>query len=254
MGSFDGRVGIVTGGGSGIGRAAVRRFAEAGASVVVCDIDDETGESAAAEVRAMGGTAVFHHADVTDEEQVAGLVDAALTEFGRLDFAHNNAGGNVGTPAETADLSSETWHETIALNLHSGFYLLKHELHAMLPRGGGAIVATASGRGQNPAPGLQAYAAGKHGIIGLYRSAAAEYGDRGMRINIVAPGPIRTPLMEAWLDSEPGKREEKVKNLGKALGRLGEPEEIAAAAVWLCSDEASYVTGTVFQVDGGQAR
>jgi NAD(P)-dependent dehydrogenase (short-subunit alcohol dehydrogenase family) len=249
---FSGRVAIVTGSGRGIGRATALRLAAEGAAVVVADIDASSGEETAAEARAAGAEALFVETDVTAEEQVARLVEAAVSHYGRLDFAHNNAGGPTSSPVPTAELLSEDWRATLALNLDAAFFLLKYELTAMLPRGGGVIVATASGDGQHPAPGRQAYAAAKHGVIGLYRSAAAEYGTVGMRINVVSPGPTLTGLMEQYLASDPDLREERLARMLRASGRLAQPEEIAAAVAWVFSDEASFVNGAVVPVDGGR--
>lgn len=245
------RVALVTGGAEGMGRSSAKLFAEEGATVVLCDINVQGGERTAAEIRSDGGNAQFVPADVTDEDQVRSLIDGIVERFGQLDIAHNNAGGLIAPPMPTADLPREVWDATIALNLTSAYLLIKYEVLAMLPRRQGAIVTTSSGDGVRAAPTRQAYSAAKHAVMGLSKAAAGEYGQFGIRINVVAPGPIRTKLMETWL-SDPEHTEERQRSVQRALGRLGEADEIAHAVSWLCSDEASFVNGTELFVDGGR--
>jgi NAD(P)-dependent dehydrogenase (short-subunit alcohol dehydrogenase family) len=251
MQDHTGRVVLVTGGASGIGRATVMRFAIEGASVAICDINVADGKKTEAEVQAIGREAKFFEADVTDESAVEDLINGVVSQFGRLDYAHNNAGGFRGDSLPTAEQSFGTWSATIALNLHSAFLLTKYELLAMLPAGRGAIVITTSGDGLHPSPTRQAYAAAKSGVIGLMWAVAAEYGKAGIRVNCVAPGPIRTPGLERWL-REPGLEDQHRAQVLRAIPRLGQAEEIAAAVSWLCSDDSSYVNGTVLSVDGGR--
>ena len=246
-----GRVVLVTGGASGIGRATVMRFAIEGASVAICDINVANGKKTEAEVQAIGREAKFFEADVTDESTVKDLVDGVVREFGGLDYAHNNAGGFRGESVPTAEQSFETWGATLAANLNSAFLLTKYELRAMLPKREGSIVITTSGDGLYPSPTRQAYAAAKSGVIGLMKAAAAEYGKEGIRVNCVAPGPISTPGLERWL-REPGLEEQHRAQVLRAIPRLGRAEEIAAAVSWLCSKDAAFVNGTVLSVDGGR--
>lgn len=240
----------MTGAAEGMGRSSAQLFADEGATVVLCDVNVDGGERAADEIRSGGGQALFAHADVTDEDQVKGLVDEIVGQFGQLDIAHNNAGGLVAPPMPTAELPREVWDGTIALNLTSAYLLIKYEVLAMLPRQRGAIVTTSSGDGVRAAPTRQAYSAAKHAVMGLSKAAAGEYGPFGIRINVVAPGPIRTNLMETWL-SDPEHGAERQRSVARALGRLGEADEVARAVSWLCSDEASFVNGTALFVDGG---
>jgi NAD(P)-dependent dehydrogenase (short-subunit alcohol dehydrogenase family) len=247
-GEFAGRAGLVTGGGSGIGRASALAFGRLGAQVTVADLDAAGGDETVALITAEGGRARFARADVTDPDQVAALVNGAVDAYGGLDFAHNNAGIN-GPSGFTADFAVEDWDRVIAVNLRSVFLCMKFELPHLVTRGGGAIVNTASGAGLRAFAGLPAYVASKHGVVGLTKAAAAEYAKAGVRINAVCPGSTRTPMLEEFMDRIPGM--EKMMAAGSPMRRLATPEEIAAAVVWLCSDAASFVVGTAFPVDGG---
>jgi NAD(P)-dependent dehydrogenase (short-subunit alcohol dehydrogenase family) len=239
------RVVIVTGGGSGLGRASAIAFAGAGASVLVADVNDEGG---AETVAGIDGPAEFRHVDVTQPGEVEQMVADAVEIYGRLDFAVNNAGM---TPpnAPTADCTLEDWNRTIALNLTGVFLCLKYEIPAMLETGGGAIVNMSSGAGLVGFAGLPAYVASKHGVVGLTRAAALEYVRSGIRINAVCPGSTRTPMLEGFMGGN--EAIEAAMTAGVPLGRLGRPDEIAAAVVWLCSDAASFVVGHAMAVDGG---
>ncbi len=245
---FEGRVAFVTGAASGIGRAASRLFAERGARVVLADLEREAGESVAEEIRSAGGEAVFVETDVADDAAVARAVATATDRFGRLDYAYNNAGLS-GPPNFVADMPEEQWRRTIDVMLTGVFLCMKHEVPAILAAGGGAIVNCASGAGLIGFPGQSAYVASKHGVIGLTRAAALEYGAQGIRINSICPGTARTGMVEDVVSETPELQQE-LERL-HPIGRIAEPEEIAEAALWLCTERASFVLGTALSVDGG---
>ena len=248
-GLFEGKVALVTGAGGGIGRATALAFAREGARVVVSDVQGAGGEETARLVADAGSGAVHVACDVTRTAEVEALVAAAVDAFGRLDCAHNNAGVE-GAYARTADCDEEDFDRTCAVNLKGVYLCLKAELARMLGTGeGGAIVNTASVAGVEGAKNLPAYVASKHGVMGLTRTAALEYATRGIRVNAVCPGPIRTRMLEAIMEENP--RMEPAMIAAVPMRRLGTPEEIAEAVVWLCSDRASYVTGQGLVVDGG---
>ena len=242
-GQFEGKAALVTGAGSGIGRASALAFAREGAKVVVADIAVEGGEETVRLIQAAGGEAYFVKADVAQASQVEVLVDKAVTAYGRLDYAHNNA-GVLGSRASTADCTEEQWDRIIAVNLKGIWLCMRSEIPRMLTQGGGAIVNTASAAGLFGIRGYPAYAASKHGVAGLTKVAALDYVRAGIRVNAVCPGFIETPLV-AGLAAEGSQRDAPV-----PIGRLGKPEEVAAAVLWLCSDAASYVTGHMMVVDG----
>lgn len=243
---FSGKTVLVTGGSSGIGRATVEAFAHAGANVAVVDIDREAGESTVQAICNAGGSADFFFADVADESSVRAMVDDVVQRFGSLHIAHNNAGVE-GRTVPLCDVPSENWRKVIDVDLSSVFYCMKAEIEQMLRcGGGGVIVNTASASGLIGGYNLSAYTAAKHGVVGLTKAAAADYGAQGIRINALCPGPIDTPfiaeLPEAFRDRL---------MFGVPLNRLGQPKEMANAVLWLCSDAASYVTGHALAVDGG---
>jgi NAD(P)-dependent dehydrogenase (short-subunit alcohol dehydrogenase family) len=246
--TFAGKVAIVTGGASGIGRASAELLAAQGADVVVADLDDAQGAAAVAGINALDGNAVFVRADVTDPEQIAAVVSTATDSFGRLDVALNNA-GVPGTYAALTDQDLADWQRTIAVNLTSVFLSMQAEIPAMLATGGGAIVNTASAAGLMGFAHLPAYVASKHGVIGLTKSVALEYAKQGVRVNAVCPGSIRTQMLEGFV----GGDQTALEGMGRMqpIGRLGTAEEVAEAVVWLCSDAAAFVTGHALAVDGG---
>jgi NAD(P)-dependent dehydrogenase (short-subunit alcohol dehydrogenase family) len=247
-GIFTGKVALVTGAGSGIGLATAKAFAEAGASVVLADIHEEAVRAAAKELIAGGHKALAIRCNVADEAEVAAMVEQTVSTFGRLDAAYNNAG--VQSPAvETADASGEEFDRINAINLRGVWNCMKYELRQMCKQGSGAIVNCSSIGGLIGLPGRAIYHASKHGVIGLTKSAALEYASRGIRINAVCPGTIETPMVAEMLAKEPEAMKEILRD--QPIGRLGRPEEIAAAVLWLCSPGASFVIGHALVVDGG---
>jgi NAD(P)-dependent dehydrogenase (short-subunit alcohol dehydrogenase family) len=246
--SFQDKVALVTGAGSGMGLATVRGFAEAGAAVALVDIDEHALRCAAEELVSAGHQAIAIHCDVSDEAEVAAMVERVVAVFGRLDAAFNNAG--VMTPAaETADASGEDFERVTAINLRGVWNCMKYELRQMRGQGSGAIVNCSSIGGLTANPNRAIYGASKFGVIGLTKSAALEYAVRGIRINAVCPGSIETPMVDDMLAKGWIAMEDMVK--GNAVKRLGRPEEIASAVLWLCSPGASFVIGHALVVDGG---
>jgi NAD(P)-dependent dehydrogenase (short-subunit alcohol dehydrogenase family) len=248
-GLMDGKVGLVTGGASGIGRACAIRFAAEGASVVVADLEQARGggEETVALIRDAGGEGEFLACDVSRAADAEALVGHAVARFGRLDFAHNNAG--IGVHRLLHETSDEDFDRVIAVNLRGTFLGMKHQIRQMLANpapAGGAIVNTSSNAGLRAVTMLSAYTASKHGILGLTKNAAVEYADHGIRVNAVCPGAIMTPLMSG----QPPERQQEIL-APQAMTRFGDPAEVAAAVVWLCSDEASFVTGVALPVDAG---
>jgi NAD(P)-dependent dehydrogenase (short-subunit alcohol dehydrogenase family) len=245
---FQGKVVLVTGGAYGIGRAAAIGFAERGAKVVVADIDASRGTETLQRIKSSGGEAIFVKTDVSSEEDVRALVDRVVETFGRLDCAFNNAGIHKRF-VSTVDFTEGEWEEMIHVNLKSVWLCMKYEIPQMLKQGKGAIVNTSSVAGLVGAPSNPAYPASKHGVVGITKSTALEFARKGIRVNCVCPGPTRTGMNEELTATNP----EMVKAMDQKvpMGRIGEPEEVAAAAIFLCSDEASYITGHALPVDGG---
>jgi NAD(P)-dependent dehydrogenase (short-subunit alcohol dehydrogenase family) len=248
MGDLDGRVALITGAASGIGRASALLFAEAGARVAAADIDLPGARETARLVEQAGGEAMAVEVDVADAAAVAAMVAATVERFEQLDIAHNNA-GIMGAGAEIADMDDAVWQRGIDVMLTGVFLCMKHELPHMVERGRGAIVNTSSGAGLIGFPGQANYVAAKHGVIGLTRSAALEYIGRGVRINAICPGTARSRMVDEWMDGS-AEAEAEVAAL-HPIGRIAEPEEIARAAVWLASDASSFVVGAALPVDGG---
>jgi len=248
MAALDGKATVITGGASGIGRATALVFARAGVRVVVADVDVAGGEETAAAARAAGGTMHFLRCDVRSGTEVEALVAHAIDRFGRLDCAVNNA-GIEGTLAPIGEASEETAARVLDVNLMGVWRCLHAELPRMAAQGGGAIVNTASVAGLVGAAGLAPYVASKHGVVGLTKTAALEYAAHGVRVNAVCPGLIQTPMVDRLEAASPGVTAALL--AVKPMGRLGSPDEVAAAIVWLCSDAASFTTGHALTVDGG---
>jgi NAD(P)-dependent dehydrogenase (short-subunit alcohol dehydrogenase family) len=246
-GSLEGKICIITGAGSGIGRAAAVAMAAEGAHVVVADVRVDALKETAELISRHGGVVRTCRADVSIEEDVAGLVAFTTEEFGKLDCAVNNAGIEGDTYKPLADYSTSVWSDVIAINLTGVFFCMKQELpHLVTSKG--CIVNTASVAGLCGSTFGSAYHASKHGVVGLTRAAAVEYGNKGVRINAVAPGVTRTPMADRFLHGGELVDQATAKY---PLGRLGDPEEVAQAIVWLCSASASFITGHVLPVDGG---
>ncbi len=245
---FTNQVALVTGAASGIGLAAVTAFAEAGAAVVLADVNEQAISAATADLAAAGHRTIGMACDVTDEAQVAALVDRAVSTFGRLDVAFNNA-GVLGYTGELADEPIETYDQVAAVNLRGVWTCMKYELLQMRAQGSGAIVNTSSLGGLVGLPNRATYHAAKHGVIGLTKSAAMDYAARGIRINAVCPGVIDTPMSAGLTESHGDIMKEIMRD--QPIGRLGHAEEIAAAVLWLSSPGASFVLGVALPVDGG---
>ena len=243
-----GKVALITGAGSGIGRAAARIFAREGAKVAAADVNQASAEETVGLIRAASGEAFGLQADVSKAAEVEAMVAAVVETYGRLDCAFNNA-GIEGALASTADYTEADWAPVIAVNLTGVWLCMKYEVPRMLETGGGAIVNTSSAAGLLGAPRMSAYVASKHGVVGLTKTAALEYAKSGVRVNAVCPGVIDTSMVGRLKERRPRMFEKIVR--GEPIGRIGRPEEIAETAVWLCSDAASFVTGHAMSVDGG---
>lgn len=244
--TFTNKVVIVTGGASGIGRAAALAFAKRGAKVAVADWTEN--QETVQLITASGGEAIFIKCDVSKAADVKAMVEKTVATFGRLDYAFNNA-GIEGASALTKDCSEENWDKTIDVNLKGIWLCMKYEIPEILKQGKGAIVNCSSVAGLVGFQGLPAYVASKHGVVGLTKTAALEYAQLGIRVNAVCPGVIQTPM----IDRLTGTNKEAIDQFTKLepVGRFGQPEEIANAVIWLCSDKASFVTGHAMAVDGG---
>lgn len=242
------KVALVTGAASGIGKATALAFARKGMHVVISDVDAEGVETTGREIRETGSDPLVLEIDVSDQTQVRHMINRTAEHFGRLDFACNNA-GIEGAQAFTTDCTTENWNRVIGVNLSGVWYCMKYEIQLMQKRGAGAIVNMSSIAGLVGFQGIPAYVASKHGILGLTKAAALEYAAAGIRVNAICPGAIETPMIHRFTSDDETATADLVAN--HPLGRMGTPEEIANAVVWLCLDEASFVTGQALAVDGG---
>lgn len=243
------KIALVTGAASGIGRSTALAFADQDCTVVVSDVSDELGAETVQMIEERGGRGTYIHCDVSSPDDVDNLFDEIENRWGHLDYAFNNAGieGEMGKP--TGECTLENWKRVIDINLTGVFLCLKREINMMTARGEGAIVNMSSVAGLNAFEGIPAYTASKHGVIGLTKTAAVEYADSGVRINVVCPGVIDTPMIDRATGGDEDTERQYVAM--EPIGRMGEPEEIAAGVLWLCSDEASFVQGEPLVIDGG---
>ena len=247
-GRIEGKVALITGGSSGIGRATALLFAREGAKVAVADYNAEGGERTVKTIKDAGGAAFFHAVDVSNPQAVEVLINKVVETWGRLDYAFNNA-GIEGQMALTPDCTIENWNRVIAIDLTAVFLCMKYEIAQMLKQGGGSIVNTASVAGLYGLAAAPAYVAAKHGVAGLTKTAALEFAQKGIRVNAVCPGFIRTPMVDRVLDK--GVFSEEQIFAAEPMHRMGKPEEIAEAVLWLCSEASSFVTGLPMPIDGG---
>ena len=245
---FADKAALVTGGASGIGRAAALSFAHGGARVVVADVNQVGGEETVRLVKTEGGEAVFVKADVRAAVDVEAMVAATLQSFGRLDIAFNNA-GVLGSGAAMIDFTEDDWDDVMGINLKGVWFCMKHEIPAMIQAGGGAIVNTSSIAGLVGSQHSPAYAASKHGVVGLTKTAALQYAPQGIRVNCVCPAAVYSPMLETLVTRNPQVGDRLLAS--QPNGRFASPEEVAAVVTWLCSDAASFVTGAALPVDGG---
>tara|TARA_Y100001970_G_scaffold103185_1_gene129531 strand:- start:22783 stop:23535 length:753 start_codon:yes stop_codon:yes gene_type:complete len=244
---FSERVAIITGGSSGIGRSTVIEMAARGASVLIADIDEKNGEAIAKNIRDSGGSALFKHTDVSNPIHISEMIDTTLSEFGRLDFAYNNAGIEGKQSLLAEQIMSEV-QQAFDIMINGVYMAMQAQIPAIIESGGGAIVNASSIWGLNCWPEWSPYMTAKHAVSGMTKAAALEYACRGVRINAVAPGPILTPLLLRGWNNDPEKASGRV-----PMKRIGKPEEVAKAVCWLFSDEASFITGHILPIDGGMS-
>jgi NAD(P)-dependent dehydrogenase (short-subunit alcohol dehydrogenase family) len=243
-----GKVALVTGGASGIGQAVALAMAQAGATIVLADVQVDLGEATRQQIEANGGTALFVQADISRSADVTALIQQTVATYGRLDCAFNNA-GIVSMPGPMHECTDEDWDRVMATNLKGTWFCMKYEIQQMLRQGGGVIVNTTSAVSEVGLAGMASYVASKHGVLGLTRTAAVEYATAGIRVNAIGPGATRTPLLN-WVIGGNPEVEAQITALAP-MERLGLPDELAGAVIWLCSDAASFVTGQNIIVDGG---
>lgn len=248
-GRLESKVALVTGASSGIGKATALAFAREGAKVVLADVAVESGEEVLRLIQETGGEGIFVRCDVSRATEVEAMIEKVVETYGRLDCAFNNA-GIEGEVAPLAQSTEENWDRVIDVNLKGVWLCMKYEIRQMLEQGGGSIVNMSSVSGLAGDPDHPAYGASKHGVSGLTKAAAVEYARRGIRVNAVCPAAIRTPMIERTLEAQPEMTWQSLAE-GHPIGRIGEPEEVAEAVLWLCSDAASFVVGVLLPLDGG---
>ena len=246
------KIALVTGGGSGIGRATCIALANEGASIAIADINSKNGTATLNHLTDMGVKALYIESDMSSANSVKEMINITIQKLGRLDCAVNNA-GIQGELALTSECSEENWDRIMSINLTGVWLCMKHELTHMLKHESGTIVNVASNFGLVGSPNMPAYSASKHGVLGLTKTAALEYAQDGIRINAVCPGPVNTPLVDTLLEEQPGQADIIMESITQRLPmkRLGKPEEIGVAIAWLCSDQSSFATGMVMPIDGG---
>jgi len=250
MARFQNKTVLITGASAGIGEATAYAFAREGANLFLVARRKDKGEAVAETIRKEGGTAVFHRADMADRAQIGAMVEACVAHYGRLDVAFNNAGIDGAFNVDTPDHPEDAWDDLLAVNLTGVWFCMRHQIPAMLASGGGAIVNMASMAGVKGFPGSSGYAASKFGVVGITKAAALEFAERGIRVNAVCPAVIRSDMADRVFGTDEAAKEEEAGGW-HPMNRIGEPEEVADAVLWLASDQASFVTAETVKIDGG---